>query len=857
MATKTNPNWPVLKTYDLDHLRRIALPLGGLGTGTVSLGGRGDLRDWEIVNRPAKGFSPGGGHVSAFFALWAKPAGGQPVTKLLEGPMDLADYEGGYGSGCPVPNHGLPRFRNCEFAAAYPLGQVLLSDPKMPVDVRLEAFNPLVPPDADASGLPVAVLRYVLTNRTSRRVSASICASVVNFIGSDGYISKDKPGENPNVNKFRTSGKLRGIFMSSNGVDPGAEQFGTMALTTTAPGAMSHWRNWPAYGRGAGAPMLNLWDDFADDGKLSPARPADDDTPRAFMTVAVNVPPRGTRSITFLLTWHFPNRQTWTSSAESDCCPGGDCGGNTIGNYYATQFRDAWDVARKVAAELPALERDTVAFVRAVTDNDLPAEIREASLFNLSVLRSQTCFRTPDGRFYGFEGCTMHGGCCHGSCTHVWNYEHATAFLFGPIARVMRDIEFAHATDDRGLMSFRVHLPIARAQEFAAAAADGQMGCVMKIYRDWQLSGDERMLRKLWPGVRRSVEFCWVKGGWDGDRDGVMEGCQHNTMDVEYFGPNPLMQSLYLGALRAAEEMARHLGECDFAETCSRLFKRGSKWMDENMFNGEFYEHHIRPIRREKVAEGLAIGMFGGSGKQPDFQLGPACLTDQLLGQCMAHICGLGYLHKPSHVRKALKSVMKYNWRDDMFDHFNYARSFVLGGEPGLIINTWPRGGRPNVPTPYGSEIWTGIEYTAAANMLAEGQTAAGLKIVRAARDRHDGRKRNPFNEPECGNHYARTMASWGTLVAFTGFGYSGVTKAVRFAPAGAAKATTWFWSNGDAWGMVTQKRTGKKIAVELSVLRGKLTIKQLTLSGWGAVELKGARTVRPGKTLQTTVSKD
>ena len=88
------------------------------------------------------------------------------------------------------------------------------------------------------------------------------------------------------------------------------------------------------------------------------------------------------------------------------------------------------------------------------------------------------------------------------------------------------------------------------------------------MYRDWQLSGDDELLKAHWPRVKRALEFAWIPGGWDADQDGVMEGAQHNTMDVEYFGPSPQMQFWYLGALRATEEMARSLGEDAFADQC-------------------------------------------------------------------------------------------------------------------------------------------------------------------------------------------------------------------------------------------------------------------------------------------------
>ena len=255
---------------------------------------------------------------------------------------------------------------------------------------------------------------------------------------------------------------------------------------------------------------------------------------------------------------------------------------------------------------LPDLERDTVQFVRAFCAADIPDAIKEAALFNLSTLRSQTAFRSAEGGFYGFEGCFDDAGAGFGTCTHVWNYEHATAFLFGDLARGMREVEFTESTGADGHMEFRAALPRGRASDWGLAAADGQLGCLVKLYRDWQLSGDDEFLRRVWPGARRALEFCWIEGGWDADRDGVMEGCQHNTMDVEYFGPNPEIGGWYLAALRAAEEMAAYLGETAFAADCRRMFEHGRAWIDANLFNGDYYEHQIWPQPdRSRIAPGL------------------------------------------------------------------------------------------------------------------------------------------------------------------------------------------------------------------------------------------------------------
>jgi non-lysosomal glucosylceramidase len=828
--------WPVLKVYDRDHLDRIALPLGGIGTGTVSLGGRGDLRDWEIMNRPAKGYIPNvGERYGPFFAIFTRSPHGDTRAKVLEGPLPLSAYENSHGS--TTVNHGLPRFRECEYAAAYPLAQIRLSDPDMPVRVRLMGFNPLIPGDAERSGLPLAVLRFEVRNTSKSPLQVTVCGSLPNFIGRDGSQTsqtwtgdRTATGGKDNLNVFRSTHDVQGIFMTSSGVNPKDQAWGTIALTTSASETTSHRVSWlPG---GWGTPFLDFWDDFSRDGTLDPRKGRDEETPMASLAVTCSLEPGSSREITFLLAWHFPNRYTWTpDNTDAD----------RIGNYYTTRYRDAWDVAERTQPELAALERKTLEFVTTFCASSLPDVVKEAALFNISTLRTQTCFRTPDGRFF------------YGSCTHVWNYEQATAFLFGELARSMRDTEFMHATDQDGLMSFRVGLPLERAQNFGKAAADGQMGCLMKLYRDWQLSGDDDLLKRAWPAAKRALEFCWIPGGWDADRDGVMEGAQHNTMDVEYYGPNPQMGIWYLGALRAMGEMARYLGEDDFAETCRRLSHKGRDWVDQNLFNGEYYIHRIKPPQdKSEIAPSLLVGMGAADPTQPDYQLGEGCLVDQLVGQFVAHVCGLGHLTDPDHVRSTLRSILKYNGRQNMFGHFNCMRSFVLGDESALLMASYPKA-RPRNPFPYFTEVMTGFEYTAAVGMLYEGQRDEGLGVIRNIRDRYDGRKRNPFDEAECGHHYARAMASWAAVLALSGFQYSGVSGSMVFA----AQAGNFFWSTGDAWGNCRLTRQGDRIRIELDVRHGKISLKCLILEGFGSHTWDSPIMLCVNDTISVTVNRE
>jgi hypothetical protein len=265
----------------------------------------------------------------------------------------------------------------------------------------------------------------------------------------------------------------------------------------------------------------------------------------------------------------------------------------------------------------------------------------------------------------------------------------------------------------------------------------------------------------------------------------------------------------------------------------------------------------------------------------PDFQIGAGCLADQLVGQCMAHALGLGYLADEGHIRSALRAVLRHNFRRGLAGHFNYLRSFALGEESALLVASYPRGRVPRSPFPYASEAWTGLEYTAAAGMIYEGlvsgghkaMVAEGLKCIAAVRDRHDGRKRDPFDEPECGHHYARAMASWTAIPALTGFHYDGVNGDMTFAAAvvpssprarsgrGSSRrsgAAQWFWSTGGAWGVVRQSRppgkaagTRRGLKIELEVLGGSLRFRRITVRGVGSAELPDGKTIAGPRTLK------
>jgi uncharacterized protein (DUF608 family) len=854
--------WPVLNRYEGPYLREIAFPLGGIGTGTVSLGGRAELRDFEIFNRPAKGFNP----PYSFFALRAQAAGRPAVTRLLEGVLQPS-YSGSFGVN--VAAAGLPRMRHVSLEAAYPFARYTLTDPDLPLAVYLEAFNPLIPLDVERSSLPVAILRYVLDNPTGEAIEASIAGSLFNLIGIDQPSSKVGPsfaarnlGEllGGNLNEVRQStaggSPLSGLLLRSETVAARTPQDGTVALAVL--GDQVTWRrSWgPMPAMNWNRHLLTFWDDFSQDGhfddpvEVAPSAPGTGQV--GSIEASLAVAPHSLAAVTFLLCWHFPHRTAaecgWNTEAED---------GGWVGNYYTRPYGDAWAVAEMVAPQLAQLETESLNFVQAFLASDLPQPVKEAALNNITTLRSQTCFRTADGNFFGFEGYSDSVGCCFGSCTHVWNYEQTTAFLFPELARNMRQLELEHGTLPDGLNTFRLRLPLGQ-PSWLHAATDGQMGVVMKCYREWQLSGDRTWLEGYWPVIKRLLEYCWLPGSWDADRDGVMEGVQHNTYDIEFFGPNPLAGVWYLGALKAGAAMAGAVGDDAFAAECRRLLAQGSAWIDAHLFNGEYYIQQIRtPANLDETRPELRAGMGETDLADPDFQVGSGCLIDQLVGQYMAHVVGLGYLLEPEHIKSALQALFRYNFRPDLYNHWNNMRTYALADESALLICSWPHGDRPKVPFPYFTEVMTGFEYQAAAHMIYEGLVDEGLAVVEAIRRRFDGERRNPWNEQECGHHYARAMAAWAVPLALAGFHYSAVAQRLQLAPRRSPEAFQTFWVIPTGWGMAGQQIDGRRQQVRWEVRAGQVVVQRLgvelpagaTLQS-AAIKLAGSP--RPAQATQT-----
>ena len=477
-------------------------------------------------------------------------------------------------------------------------------------------------------------------------------------------------------------------------------------------------------------------------------------------------------------------------SCPDENCVAGSCGkpSEFYFPWYACHFSSLQEIIDYWTINYDRLRSQSVLFKDAFYDTTLPGEVVEAVAANLTILKSPTVLRQTGGRLWCWEGCSDNSGCCAGSCTHVWNYAQATCHLFPSLERSLRETEFFQSQNAEGHQTFRAALPIRQIKSGFHAAADGQLGGIMKVYREWRISGDTFWMKKLWPQVKQSLDYCIST--WDPRGKGILEEPHHNTYDIEYWGPEGHCGSFYLGALTAAIEMGKTLDED--TSRYQQLLANGRKFMETQLYDGEYFYQKIQTEGLNNTFQPLS---YRGNGKGyqatieilnqqgPKYQYGKGCLSDGILGFWIARVCGLDQnIVDPAKIRSNLNAIYNYNFKTSLFDHVNPQRpTYAMGHEGGLLLCTWPKGGKLSIPFVYSNEVWTGIEYQVASHLMLEGMTDKGLDIVRACRDRYDGSIRNPFDEYECGHWYGRAMSSYGLIQGLTGVRYDAVTKTLTF----------------------------------------------------------------------------
>lgn len=768
-------------SYQGSALGQIAFPMGGMGAGMICLEGTGALSKFSLRHRPHLNSEP-----KVFAAISIR--GSRAAARVLEGPVPTWKLRPQFPSeSSSTAAWGLPRFRRVRFDARFPFATVHLEDEEMPLEVELKGWSPFAPGDADSASLPVAGLEYRLTNRSPEALDAVFSFNAENFmvVPTADPLRPRKPLD-------RIKSTAGGFVLYEAGTEDRPWNEGCWAAWVDDPNVKVN-HAWLFSG-------VRLWNDIASGACATRDPQADSPSPGASIFVPFKIAAGESRTIVLRLAWYVPNSNLIephfnSKEGKRELDP---ASAPTYQPWYAGRFASIDDVKTYWQDHYQQLRQRAKEFTRTFYDCTLPPEAMEAVAANLTILKSPTVLRQRDGRLWGWEGCGDEDGSCYGSSNHVWNYAQSIAHLFPELERGLRETELGPNLGKDGYQVIRTALPIrpvgdAREDGYgSSAAADGQLGGIIKVYRDWRISGDTSWLRRLWPQVKLSLDYC-IKT-WDPLHRGCIEEAHLNTYDVEFWGADSLCTSLYLGALRTATLMGKALGEN--VEAYYKLHSKCTQRIDRELFNGEYFFQrteltHLRTpfepntpeeladIERESPEVAEAMRKEG-----PPNQYGQGCLADGVLGAWLCFVSGAGEIIDRRKVENHLTAVYRYNFKSSLMDHANELRSFfACGAEAGLLICSWPNGGRPSLPFRYVDEVWTGIEYQVASHLIALGKIDEGLEIVGSCRRRYDGRVRNPFAEVEAGHWYARAMSSYALLQAFSGARFDAVDKILYLNP--------------------------------------------------------------------------
>jgi non-lysosomal glucosylceramidase len=790
---KLSPEWvrslyergsrTVYRGADLD---KIGMPIGGICTGQVYLGGDGKLWHWDIFNQYINS--------NCWGPHYSNPP--QPDYPLEQGFALRIHAQ----DKLVVRTLDRSGFSNISFIGEYPIGWVEYKDDSIPISVSLEAFSPFIPLNPQDSHLPATILQFTLRNNAPTSIQCELVGWLENAVciqsGTKGFGSRSNA-----ITHLHNATLLECMATTASGNRTAdgpslrdQPDFGSQSLALLHPqkGDMA------SAAIPAGPVVEKL---FSETGLAAVATNTAEFPGRVTGALGRNLllAPNQQATVTYVVAWHFPNIQQVNVVDLKE--PKLD---HIQGRHYGIRFPSVRAVVEYITSNFDRLVQQTRLWHDTWYDSTLPYWFLDRTFLNISTLATSTAYWFGNRRFYAWEGV----GTCGGTCTHVWSYAQAVARIFPSLERTTREmVDFGLAFHaDTGAIGNRAEFEV-------KAAVDGQAGTILRAYREHQMSPDEAFLRRNWPQIKKAMEYLI---GLDTNQDGLLDRPQMNTADCPWFGKIAWLSGLYVAALRACEQMALEMNDEPFAKRVRSLAEAGSRNIDQQLFNGEYY------IQIADAAHSDTVGSYNG------------CHGDQVLGQSWAFQVGLGRILPKKHTRSALRSLWKYNFTPNVDSfrkvHHN-GRWLAMPGEAGLIVCTWPKGDKSRVVKDadfYFNECWTGIEYQVASHMLWEGMVKEGMAIARAVHDRYHAARRNPWNEIECGDHYARAMAGYGVFLAACGYEYHGPKGYLAFAPKLSPVSFRAAFTAAEAWGTFSQKRTATSQHEAITAKWGKLALKTL-----------------------------
>ncbi|EMI53397.1 GH116 family glycosyl-hydrolase [Rhodopirellula sallentina] len=812
------------------QLKYVGMPIGGIGCGQLYLGGDGKLWLWDIFKSNYRREPDHGQRIAAFTlgGHYAHPVSqGNQYTK-----WNGADVAQGFLVRTDAGTKTLDRegFPGVTFRGEYPIGKVTYAEDGYPITVQLEAFSPFIPLSAKDSAIPATVMRYTVVNESDAALDVELGGWMQN--ATCPYIDNANLGERHN-SVIDADGHVSLVGTVTGSRVAGKHGDGSMTLS------LLHSSKEPGLTISAAS---SLYDPDTPSGLFDQALPLEqknqatkplDDLLVGGLFVQVYLEPGESKTLDFVITWYFPEYTEIESLPIVKRTQDSRHLFRGKKRFYATRFESAEDVATYLANDNKSVIARTRQWNQTWYDSTLPYWLLDRSFIPLDCIATQTFHYFDDGRPYAWEGVD----CCPGTCTHVWHYAQALSRIFPELERAFREkVDFQPGVGlelDTGLIKDRADFH-ANGKE----AVDGQAGTIIRVYREHQMSADDTFLKRLWPSVKLATEFLIRK---DADGSGMLEGKQPHTLDAAWFGPMGWLSSVYLGALAAAEAMAIEVGDSDFAHECRGILDRGYENIVAEVFDGEYFIHKPTAARALNTNRG--------------------CHIDQVLGQAWMHQVGLGRVIPKTETVSALNSLWKYNFAPDAgqyaLDHVEIEQAFrwyAMPGEAGLLMTTWPKGGavdaipgvklRTKGKNPdrftgaggYFNECMNGFEYQVAAHMVYEGGPDSelvqkGLAIAKAVHERYGAAKRNPYNEIECSDHYARSMASYGVFLAACGFEYHGPKGRLAFAPRVNPDDFKAAFTTAEGWGSFSQSVNAERQIASIELRYGQLSLREFGLA--------------------------
>lgn len=802
----------------LNELKYIGMPVGGLHSGTVYISGDGRLWLWQVFNTSYDGLNEG---VENKVVLWdngremqrVRPRDGAAfVEPALSDNLRILEQ----GFLVSVKRNGKVLQKVLEanqwdeviFEPSYPTCKVLYSSASFPVDVELTAFSPFIPLDEDNSSLPLTTFHIEIKNKNSEPLEVEVIGWFENGVHKG---RKDFDAVKKLASVKESNGSNRHVYFECESVPTEfqkAPDHGNMAFMAHDGQAkiICNLESWPVQAESLQGSDQRSLVDFKD-------------LQISSISSKGKLEGNGNKDFQFSVAWYFNNPHPKLQEHLKDA---------KEGYWYGKRFKDASEVLNYYAAHLEELDRQTMKWVQTWNDSTLPYWFLDRTFVNIGSLATANTMRFGTGRFWGWEGV----GACAGTCTHVWQYGQAMGRIFPALERNLRE------TTDYGVgFNADSGAIIFRAEYESRPAIDGQAGVILRTYRDHQTSKDDTFLKKNWPSIKKASQFILNQ---DKNGDGMTDTPMENTLDAVWEGEIAWIVGLSLAAIKAAEKMANEVGDLEFEKKCASYFSKGSKNMDSQLFNGEYYIH-----RPNKEFGRKKLGSYN------------TCHIDQVYGQAWTFQLGLPRVNDKAKTLSALQALWKYNYAPDVGPYIKthlQGRPYAIAGDAGMVMNTNPKnekhayGENETWQLGYFHECMTGFEHQVAAHMMAEGMIDESLILTRKIHERYHASKRNPFNEIECSDHYARAMASYGTFINACGFTYHGPKKQIGFNPKINPENFKAAFTAADGWGSYSQKiSSNNRLEANISLAMGNLEIAELTLPNLKTSNVKSKVTAKIG----------